>query len=91
MDASRFQMSIVKELSYLGALANVKRISRSVSMLLCNSCYWCATELEEDRKDKVCPSCTNPVEAIPLEKGEIFSFDIDNMRGVILEFKRRER
>lgn len=83
-------MSVLNESSYLGGTAKVEKISRSVSMLLCNSCYWSATELEE-RGARACPSCTNPVEAIPLEKGEIFSFDIDGKKGVVLEFKRKER
>lgn len=83
-------MSIVNESSYVGGLGKVKKISQSVSMLLCNSCYWSATELEE-RGERACPSCTNPVEAIPLEQGEIVSFDIDGKKGVVLEFKRKER
>lgn len=82
----------MNESSYLTGLAKVKKITRSVSMLLCNSCYWTATELEEDRMtNKGCPTCSKPLEAIPLERGEIFSFDLDSMKGVILEFKRKER
>jgi hypothetical protein len=38
-----------------------------------------------------CPICSKPVEAIPLQSGEIFSFDVDSMKDVILEFKRNER
>jgi hypothetical protein len=83
-------MSTINESSYVGGLAKMKKISRSVSMLLCNSCYWSATELEE-RGAHECPSCTNPVEAIPLEKGEIVSLDVDGKKGVVLEFKRKER
>lgn len=59
-------------------------------MLLCNSCYWCATELEEQRVD-ACPTCDTAIEAIPLQVGEIISFDVDSKKGVILEFKRAER
>lgn len=83
-------MNILNESSCLGGLAKIKRISRSVSLLLCNACYWCATELE-DRMTNKCPTCNNTVEAIPLEKGEICSFDVDNKKGVVLEFKRSER
>lgn len=83
-------MSVLDESSVLGGITKVKKISRSVSMLLCNSCYWCATELE-NRMTNSCPICGKPVEAIPLEKGEIFTFDVDSMKGVILEFKRNER
>lgn len=77
--------------SCLGGLAKVKKITRSVSMLLCNSCYWTATELDDRMTNKPCPICSKPLEAVPLERGEIFSFEIDSMKGVVLEFKRKER
>lgn len=74
-------MSAISQSSYLDGLVEVKRISRSVGLLLCNSCYWCATELEEERIDS-CPVCKKFVEAIPLQKGEIFTIDLDTMKGV---------
>lgn len=68
----------------------IQRISRSVSMLLCNSCYWCATALQE-LEDYMCPTCKTPVELIPLNDGEMFTYDHDLKKGVILEFKKATR
>ena len=69
---------------------DVQRISRSVSMMLCNSCYWCATALSEI-EDYRCPTCANAVEFVPLNNGEMFTYDHDTKKGVILEFKRASR
>ena len=80
-------MNILKETSLPGENANVKTASRSVNMLLCNSCYWCATQLEE-RGNGVCPACSNATEAIPIGEGEIFSLEFDLKKGVSLRFKR---
>ena len=82
-------MNIINETTSLQGIAKIKTISRSVSMLLCNSCYWCATQLE-DRETTTCQGCANAVEAIPIESGETFSFDLDSMKGVVLEFKKKE-
>jgi hypothetical protein len=71
-------------------VAEVRKVPKSASMLLCNSCYWCATELEEQRV-KVCPACNIAIEAIPLQAGEIISLEVDSKKGVIFEFKRAER
>lgn len=65
----------------------VKTVSRSVNMLLCNSCYWCATQLEE-REGNTCPSCSNVIEAIPIGKGEIFSLEVDLKKDVSFQFKK---
>jgi hypothetical protein len=70
--------------------AAIQRISRRVSFLLCNSCYWCATALQQ-MDFETCPVCKNAVEFIPLNEGEMFSYDHDSKKGVILEFKKAER
>lgn len=59
-------------------------------MMLCNSCYWCATTLSEI-EDYKCPTCANIVEVLPLNDGEMFTYDYDTKKGVILEFKKASR
>jgi hypothetical protein len=82
-------MSVVSQ--EMGAEATtIKRISRSVSMLLCNSCYWCATALQ-GVDDYTCPACNTLVELIPLNEGEMFTYDHDTKKGIVLEFKRATR
>lgn len=79
-------MSVVSQRRMNGEAA-IRRISRSVSFLLCNSCYWCATALQ-GIEDYSCPACGSPVELIPLNEGEMFTYDHDSKKGVILEFKK---
>lgn len=68
----------------------VKRVRKTVSLLLCNSCYWCATALDDSIVEGNCPSCMIGVESIPLNDGEMFSYDYSTNKGVILEFRRRQ-
>ena len=73
-----------------GQKLQVKKVRKIVSMLLCNSCYWCASALYDTEPGGKCPCCAQPVESIPLQEGEMFTFDYDTRTGVILEFKRPE-
>lgn len=58
-----------------------------IFFLLCNSCYWCASEIGGVGIRK-CPSCKHAVEPVPIVEGERFRFDYDPSRGVHLAFRR---
>ena len=60
------------------------------NFLICNSCFWCASNLNNMRNFvDICPSCKNEkVESMPISFDETYKFDYDAGRGVILEFGR---
>jgi hypothetical protein len=68
----------------------IKKVIKTVSMLLCNSCYWCATALYDNEIEK-CPRCDQLVEPIPLQDGEMVTFDYSAKKGVTLEFRKAEK
>lgn len=58
-----------------------------VFFLLCNSCYWRASQIGGLGIRK-CPSCRNTVEPLPIATGELFRFNYDKKSGVQLYFRR---
>lgn len=63
-----------------------ERIARQVQFTLCGECYWCASYLDGHGVEK-CPACRSPkVETIPVAGNEMYSFDYDEKRGVIVDF-----
>ncbi len=62
-------------------------VNTPVSFLLCNSCYWCATEIGGVGIRK-CPSCRLAVEPLPIAADELFRFGYDRKSGVHLAFRR---
>lgn len=65
-----------------------KRISSDVCFLICNSCFWCASQLFAQLKP-TCPSCGHGIsESIPILVNELYKFDCHPKHGVMLEFKR---
>ena len=69
---------------YVTQLAD-RRFSEGIFFLLCNSCYWCASEMG-GRLIKSCPACNHQLEQLPIAGGELFRFDYGQMRGVRLDF-----
>jgi hypothetical protein len=64
------------------------RRPRRVFFVLCNSCFWCASDIGDLGIEK-CPTCNNhAIEYMPISQGERFSFDYDKKRGVSLGFRR---
>ena len=56
--------------------------------LLCNSCFWCASDLNLRGTVEICPSCLNgKVESMPISDNEIYTFHYSATRGVTLEFR----
>ena len=62
--------------------------------ILCDSCYWCATYVDNNRipRENRCPQCNannNELTSLPIMSNESFVFDYNDKRGVELEFKAR--
>jgi hypothetical protein len=63
-------------------------LPRQIHFLLCNTCYWCASDIDV-RKPMItqCPSCNSvEIESMPISDKELYKFDYHPKRGVILEF-----
>ena len=62
----------------------------SKNFLICKSCFWCASFLDQaQRSVEVCPSCMNSeLESMPLSFDETYKFNYDARSGVTLEFGR---
>jgi hypothetical protein len=57
------------------------------NLIICKSCFWCASFLNRYRIFNVCPSCMNSgVESTSISYDEKYTFDYDRCRGVTLEF-----
>jgi hypothetical protein len=65
--------------------------NKKIQFLICGSCFWCASHFNNigDMIAK-CPSCNsnNKVESIPVPYDEVYKFDYDPKRGVVLEFSK---
>jgi len=60
----------------------------TANFLLCKSCFWCASLLDNRTSGDVCPSCMKAeLESIPISLHETYKFDYDASRGVTLEFE----
>jgi len=65
-----------------------QNITPTPNFLLCKSCFWCASLLNNRPTVDVCPSCMKAeLESIPISLREIYKFDYDASRGVTLEFR----
>ncbi len=54
--------------------------------LICNSCLWCASWLDDDNSIQRCPTCTSEkLELIPIAETEAYRMDMDG-NGVSMEF-----
>jgi hypothetical protein len=63
------------------------KLPMSIHFLLCNTCYWCASDIGSKSKCTKCPSCTGvEVESMPIAKNELCKFDYHSKRGITLEF-----
>lgn len=62
-------------------------LSRGIQFLICESCFWCASILEDGALISRCPCCkSNMLESIPITTGESYKFDYNTKSGVTLEF-----
>jgi hypothetical protein len=64
---------------------------RQTNILICQSCFWCASYLYGSCKvPERCPTCgnsnNNNIESIPISKEEAFEFEYNLLRGLSLNF-----
>ena len=75
-----------------GAIHGRNGIVKNIHFLLCGSCFWCASQSTNCDVSEVitkCPSCkSKQIESMPISQDEIYTFDHDPKRGVILEFSK---
>ena len=56
-------------------------------LVICNSCQWAASLLIDSYIFSKCPKCmSDNIEIIPVEDYEKYSFNINRIRGIDLEF-----
>jgi hypothetical protein len=88
---------IEKEKSSFDSFIGTRRISDQVSFLICQSCFWCASYISTvtafiakrrgDAPPTKCPICIEGnIESMSINKNEVYKFDYDTKRGVVLEF-----
>jgi len=68
-----------------------KHRPKSVKFVICNSCFWCSSLLDRAHYTTFiskCPCCKSEmIESMPVEPGEEYSFQKNEVSGVILEFR----
>lgn len=66
---------------------NIKPLRRTY-FLLCNSCFWCASYIDVDKRVITdWPCCNNAkLESMPISDKEVYKFEYHPNRGVTLEF-----
>lgn len=70
----------------VAAKPTLNRISRKVSFLFCDQCFWSASVLNESF-DSRCMSCNNEIKcALPISSNEVFSYELNDKRGITLYF-----
>jgi hypothetical protein len=63
------------------------KLQGHIRFLLCNTCYWCASDIGSKSKFTKCPSCNSvEVESLPISDKESYKFDHQPKRGITLEF-----
>jgi len=79
-------MTTISATRIIGHEKKASRISKQVNFTLCGSCFWSASYLD-DKKIERCPMCENDsVESMPIGGNEMYSFDYDVKRGVVVDF-----
>jgi hypothetical protein len=68
------------------------QIPSHMHLVLCQTCYWCATFLDIDKTPIFkCADCKSiKLDSIPISDNEICKFGYDPARGVTVEFSIRE-
>jgi hypothetical protein len=65
-------------------------VSDKINFLICESCFWCASYLNNYRKVVTnCPICgSKKIEFMPISHNEVYTFNHDPKRGVTLGFSK---
>jgi hypothetical protein len=71
---------------------NPMEIHSQMYLVLCQTCYWCATFLNINRNPIFkCAYCNSiKLDSIPVTDNELCKFHYDPARGVTMEFSMRE-
>lgn len=74
----------------IGSTQNQKlstiRKYRLVDFMLCNNCFWCASNISINYYQSRCPTCNSEkIELIPISESEAYGIKIE-CNGVELEF-----
>jgi hypothetical protein len=65
---------------------NTIRGSHDAQFLICNSCFWCASDLSRNRPIENCPACrSDRMEAMPISQKEAYKVNVDGS-SVAMEF-----
>jgi hypothetical protein len=86
-----------EEKSSFNNFIGIRRISDQIFFLICQSCFWCASYISTvtaftakrrgDAPPTKCPICIEGnIESMSINKNEVYKFDYDTKRGVVLEF-----
>jgi rubrerythrin len=59
---------------------------QSLSILLCDACFWCASYFNWGEVISKCPSCGNDFESLPISQGRTYIFSHNRIRGITLYF-----
>jgi hypothetical protein len=75
-----------------GEKNNPTEIPSQMHLVLCQTCYWCATFVNINKTPNFkCAYCnTIKLDSIPISDNEICKFGYDPARGVTMEFSMRE-
>jgi hypothetical protein len=83
----RFPLITFTTSSALDINMDIIKLPLPTHFLLCNTCYWCASDLGSKSKFTKCPSCNSvEVETMPIAKNELYKFDYHSKKGITLEF-----
>ena len=67
-------------------------IAMSIHFVLCESCFWCASQSSNSNtynRITKCPSSrSNQIESMPISQNELYDFSYDPIRGVTLVFSK---
>jgi hypothetical protein len=62
---------------------------RKTTLLLCNSCYWISSLLDNAKNISHCPLCGAVLESLPVEKNECCTIEAAGAKtGLIIEFQK---
>lgn len=76
-----------KDMNYDTLRYEQQHIFNKGNLIVCKSCFWCASFLNRHKIFNGCPSCMNSeLESTSISYDEKYTFDYDRWRGVTLEF-----
>ena len=82
----KLSSTTMQECSPRVSIISIFYTAMSIHFLLCESCFWCASQSSNYNKNNIiteCPSCkSNQIESMPISHNEVYNFSYDLIRGV---------